>query len=154
MQRPIKDVLAGITFIGFGVAFAVGATSYPIGSAARMGPGLYPLLVGGLLAVLGAIIVIKPALEQDGDSGPLTAPAWRGAALALGAIVVFGLTVRGLGLLPAIFLTALLASLASRLTSPLVALAMAIGLTVLSYLIFVVGLQLNLPLLGPWIPRL
>jgi hypothetical protein len=154
MHRPIKDVLAGVTFIGFGVAFAIGATTYPIGSAARMGPGLFPLLVGGLLAVLGAIIVIKPALEQDGDTGPLTAPAWRGAALALGAIIVFGLTVRGLGLLPAIFLTALLASLASRLTSPLMALGMAVGLTVLSYLIFVVGLQLNLPLLGPWIPRL
>src|SRR5688500_2222987 len=115
MQRSIRDVLAGLIFAGFGLAFAVGATSYSIGNATRMGPGLYPLLVGGLLVVLGGVIAVKPAL--DGETGPLTAPGWRGLALVIGAFIVFGLTVRGLGLMPSLFVTALLAALASRLTS-------------------------------------
>jgi hypothetical protein len=149
MQRSIRDVLAGLIFAGLGLAFTVGATSYPIGSAARMGPGLFPLIVGGLLVVLGGVIAVKPTL--DGETARLTAPGWRGLVLVIGAFIVFGLTVRGLGLMPSLFVTALLAALASRLTSPPVALLLATALTVVSYLIFVVGLQLNLPLVGPWL---
>lgn len=149
MQRSLKDVLAGLAFIGFGLAFAVGATSYEIGNPVRMGPGFYPLLVGGLLTVLGGIIAVKPAVDGDGE--PLTQPAWRAVVTVLGAIVVFGLTVRGLGLIPSIFLAALLGALASARSSPPAALAIAVALTALSYLIFVVGLSLNLPLLGPWL---
>jgi Tripartite tricarboxylate transporter TctB family len=149
MQRSIRDVLAGLTFVAFGLAFAVGATSYPIGSLERMGPGLFPLVLGVLLVLLGAAIAIRRPAEPDGER--LTAPPWLGLALALGAIVVFGVTVRGLGLLPSIFITAFLASLGSRRNSPPVALLLAVALTVSSYLIFVVGLQLNLPLLGPWL---
>ena len=74
-----------------------------------------------------------------------------GFGLVLGGIVVFGLTVRGLGLLPAIFLTALLTGLASRQTSPIGALLLAAALTVISVAIFVVALSLRLPLVGPWI---
>lgn len=149
MQRSIKDVVAGLVFIVFGAAFATGATAYPIGSLERMGPGLFPLVLGVLLVVLGVAIAIgRPDAE---DVQPLTAPPWLGLVLALSAVVVFGLTVRGLGLVPSIFITALLASLASRRNSPPVAFLIAIALTVATYLIFVVGLQLNLPLLGPWL---
>jgi hypothetical protein len=152
MQRSIKDVLAGVTFVVFGVSFAAGATAYPVGNLARMGPGLYPLVVGVLLAALGAFIAVRPAL--DGEADTLTAPAWRGLAFTLGAVVLFALTVRGLGLIPAVFLSALLGSLASRRTGPLMAVSLAVALTVLSYLVFVVGLRLTSPLFGPWVPRL
>lgn len=150
MQRSVKDVLAGLTFVGFGLAFAIGAMTYEVGSPLRMGPGFFPLLVGGALVVLGGFIVVKPAPEDD--AGPLTGPAVRAMALILGAIVFFGLTVRGLGIGPTTFVTSLMAALASRQTSPLAALLLATALTVVSILVFVVGLRLNLPLLGPWIP--
>ena len=151
-QRSPKDILAGLVFIGFGLAFAIGATTYGIGTPVRMGPGYFPLIVGGLLTVFGVSIIIRPSV--DVEAAPIVTPAWRAAALVLAAVVTFGLTVRGLGLLPAIFLTSLLASLASRVTSTLGALVLAVALTAVSVLIFVVALSLRLPLLGPLIPRL
>ena len=147
MPRSAKNVLAGLTFIGFGLAFAAGATAYHIGDPVRMGPGFFPLVIGVLLAILGVVI----AATRSGDEEPITAPPWRAAGLILGGIVIFGLTVRGLGLLPAIFLTALLTGLASRQTSPIGALLLAAALTVISVAIFVVALSLRLPLVGPWI---
>ena len=101
MPRSAKNVLAGLTFIGFGLAFAAGATAYDIGDPVRMGPGFFPLVIGVLLAILGVVIAATPSADEE----PITAPPWRAAGLILGGIVVFGLTVRGLGLLPAIFLT-------------------------------------------------
>lgn len=137
--------------MGLGLAFAFGALAYPIGSAARMGPGFFPLLLGILLAILGVLIVLQPA--EDGEAEPSTAPSWRGLALVPLAIIVFGLTVRGLGLIPTLVVVAFLAALASRETRLPGAALMAVGLTVVSVLIFVVALRLNLPLVGPWIPR-
>ncbi len=150
MKRSAKDVLAGLTFVGFGLAFAVGALAYDIGDPVRMGPGFFPLVVGVLLAVLGGLIAVTRSNEPDEE--PISAPPWRAAGLILAALVVFGLTVRGLGLIPSIFVTALLASFASRETKPLVAVLLAVGLTALSIAIFVFALSLRLPLVGPWIP--
>jgi hypothetical protein len=152
MQRSVKDVIAGLTLAAFGVAFAIGAMTYTVGSPVRMGPGFFPLIVGALLAVLGVAIAIRPAL--DGEEGAITVPTWRGLVLILGAIVLFGLTVRGLGLVPSIFLTTLIASLASQRTRVMGAFVLAVSLTALCVLIFVVGLSLRLPLFGPWLPRI
>jgi hypothetical protein len=151
MHRSVSDVAAGLIFIAFGLAFALGAATYDIGTPVRMGPGFFPLVVGGSLAAIGGLIVLKPM--ADGDATAPMAPSWRAIILIIGAIAVFGVTVRGLGLVPSVFLTALLATLASRQVRPWLALPFAVGLTLLSVLIFVVGLSLRLPLLGPWIPR-
>ena len=40
-----KDFFAGLMFMGVGVAFAWGATTYNVGNGARMGPGYFPLLL-------------------------------------------------------------------------------------------------------------
>ncbi len=150
MPRSAKDVLAGLTFVGFGLAFALGALAYDIGDPVRMGPGFFPLVVGVLLSILGVLIAITRSSET-GD-GALTAPPWRAAGLIIGAILIFGLTVRGLGLVPAIVVTALLASLASQHTRVPMAVLLAIALTVVSVAIFVVALSVRVPLVGPWIP--
>ena len=66
-------------------------------------------------------------------------------------MVFFGLTVDGLGIAVATFATTFLAALAGHRNTPLKALVIAAGLTVLCLLIFVAGLQLSLPLLGAWL---
>jgi hypothetical protein len=152
MPRSPKDVLAGLIFVVFGLAYAVGATAYDIGDPVRMGPGFFPLVVGALLAILGVLIAAARSPETEEDGAPIVAPPWRALGLILGGIVVFGLTVRGLGLVPSIFLSSLLASLASRDTGIPWAVLLAVGLTLLSIAIFVVALSLRLPLVGPWIP--
>ena len=117
-----------------------------------MGPGFFPLLVGGLLVGLGVLVVLRPdGLDAEGE--PVGRLQWRGLLLVPIAVIVFGLTVRGLGLVPSLLVTVLIAALASRETRPVGAVILAIALTVLSVLIFIVALRLNLPLVGPWIPR-
>ena len=148
-QRAIRDVLAGLIFVAFGAAFAITAATYEVGSALRMGPGYFPILVGGLTVFFGVLVIAKGILV--GESGEVGEIPWRAIALVLGAVLFFGFTVRGLGLVPAIFVTALMSSFASRTTTLKAGPLIAAGLTILCVLVFVVALRLRLPLFGPWL---
>jgi hypothetical protein len=151
MQRAgIKDILSGLIFIGLGAAFGYAASGYELGTAFRMGPGYFPLLLAGALALLGVAIVVKGVTAAAADT-PIGVVPWRGAVLVLGALVYFGATVRGLGLVPALFGTAILSALASRSNPPLAALVIALALTLACVLIFHYGLGVAVPLFGPWL---
>jgi hypothetical protein len=145
-----KDVLAGLAFIAFGLAFGAASLGYQLGTALRMGPGYFPLVLAGLLVLLGVVIVAQ-AGAAGADRTPIGRVPWRGLALLVGALVFFGLTVRGLGLAPSLFLTALASALASRRTGPIGAVLIAAVLTLLCVAIFSWGLGVPLPLLGPWL---
>ncbi|MEU4541018.1 tripartite tricarboxylate transporter TctB family protein [Streptosporangium sp. NPDC023825] len=148
-RRSLPDVLAGGVFVLIGGAFAVGALGYELGTPLRMGPGAFPLLVGATVAALGLAIVVKGLVAGEMISfGPVP---WRAVALIVLAVLFFGLTVRGLGFVPTSAVTALLTALAGTRVRLLTAVAVAAGLTVAATLIFVVGLQLRIPLLGPWL---
>ena len=149
-RRALKDILAGGIFIALGLAFAFGALAYNIGTPLSMGPGYVPLVLGGLLAVLGAAVIVKGFIAGEGDEiGGLD---WRALILVTAAILFFGITVRGLGVVGALFGGSLLATFARSQTSWREALVIAAGITALSVVIFIFALQLRLPLIGPWIP--
>jgi hypothetical protein len=149
MERlNLRDAAAGAIFFAIGAAFALGARSLETGSAFRMGPGYFPLLLSVILMLLGAIIIASSFASQNQPLGPVP---WRGLVLVLAAPVVFGLSVRKLGLVPAIVLTVVLAVYASRRSRLWLAAAMAAGLTIFCLAVFSYGLGLPLPLLGPWL---
>ena len=150
VRRALKDILAGGLFIALGLAFAIGALAYDIGTPLRMGPGYVPLTLGGLLVVLGGLVVVKGFIAGEGEEIGIV--DWRALLLIMASLLFFGLTVRGLGVIGALFGAALLASLARSRTTPLGAFVIAGGLTALSVVIFIVALRLRLPLVGPWIP--
>jgi hypothetical protein len=151
-KRAVTDLLAGLIFVAFGLAFAITSLRYELGTPLRMGPGYFPLVLGGILVFLGLLIVGTGFISSSSDEGRLGRVPWRGLLLIVAAVLFFGLTVRGLGLVPATAVTALLTALASYRTGILAAVAIAAGLTVLCVLIFVLALQLRLPLFGPWLP--
>jgi Tripartite tricarboxylate transporter TctB family len=143
------DLLAGTLFTGIGLAFAVTAATYDIGSPLRMGPGFFPLALGGILVVLGIVIVIGSFVAgHEGGIGPVP---WKSVVLLLGALFFFGYFVRALGLVPTLLVTVTLAGLAGRSVKFVPAVVIAACLTALSVVIFVVLLQLRLPLLGVWL---
>ena len=148
-RRSPQDILSGAVFVVLGLAFAVGATGYRLGSPAEMGPGAFPFVLGLLLAAFGATSVVKGFLAEEAE--PIGAVPWRAILLIGGGILFFGLTVRGLGVAPAVFGAVLMAAFASTQTRPVKALAIAVGVTALCVLIFVLALQLRLPLVGPWL---
>jgi hypothetical protein len=115
-----------------------------------MGPGFFPLVLGGLLVLLGIVIAVRGLVGGDGAAaGPVP---WKAAVLISVALLLFGATVRGLGVIASVFLTALLAGLAGRRSGILAPVVISVGLTVTCVLIFIVALQLRLSLVGPWIP--
>lgn len=146
-RRSLPDVLAGGIFVLIGGGFVMGSLGYHRGTPLRMGPGYFPLLVGVIVTLLGLAIVGKGLLNGDPveERGPVP---WRAVLLVVAAILFFGFFVRRLGFVPTSLVTALLTALASKRLRPLTALAVAAGLTAAATLIFIVGLQLRLPLWG------
>lgn len=145
-----KDLLAGMIFVGFGLAFGSASLNYDIGTAFRMGPGYFPLVLSGVIVVLGVIILVQSFFAGP-DETPIGGVPWLALLLLMGALVFFGVTVRGLGLLPSLFITSFMSASASRQTSLLGAFAIAASLTVISVLIFIWGLGLPLRMFGPWV---
>ena len=150
-KRAVTDILAGLIFVAFGLAFAITSLSYEIGTPLRMGPGYFPLALGGILVFLGLLIGGKGFISSFSAEGRFGSVPWRALILIVLAVLFLGLTVRGLGLVPATAVTALLTALASYRTGILAAVAIAAGLTVLCVLVFIFSLQLRLPMFGPWL---
>lgn len=139
----------GAIFIAFGAFFAIQSLGLDIGTTFRMGPGYFPLVLAVILILLGAVVLIQ-ATRVAGE--PIGAIAWRGALFILPAPIFFGLTVRGLGFIPAIFLTSLIASFASHRMTPLMSVLLSAGVTLFSFAVFSYALGLPFQRFGPWFP--
>ena len=150
LRTSLKDLLSGLIFIGFGLAFGYASLTYDLGTAMRMGPGYFPLILSGIIALLGAIITFQ-SFAAGPDEAPLDRVPWLGLVLILGALVFFGVTVRGLGLAPSLFVTTFLSAFASKRTSLVGAFVMAAAIDLLCMVIFVWALGLPLRALGPWL---
>ncbi len=142
------NALCGAIFVALGAAFAIQSLRLDLGTAFRMGPGYFPLGLAVLLVVLGGTILVQ-SLRVKGEA--IGAVAWRGMLLILPAPVFFGLTVRGLGFLPSIFITCLIACFASRRMGPLWALLLSAAVTAFAWAVFLKGLGLPFRPLGPWL---
>lgn len=148
MDKARKDALAGLVFIAFGLAFAIGALNYDLGIVSRMGPGYVPLALGAILVALGILTIVEGVLRaEDSPLGPVP---WRAIVLLIGAVLFFAFTVRRLGLVPAIFVSAMMAAFSSTRTTMLQALIIAVTLTVFCVLIFVEALGMPVRLFPAW----
>jgi hypothetical protein len=145
--RNPTDLLTGLIFGGLGIMFVVVSGDYRLGTARQMGPGYFPTALGILLAVLGTVLALK---SQFGKTGVLEHFAWRPLLLVVVATVLFGLTVRGAGLVPAIVLLAVTSFAASDRFRPTTAFALAATLSLFSWGLFRIGLGLPLPAFGTW----
>ncbi len=142
------NALCGAIFIAFGAYFGLTALTMEIGTAFRMGPGYFPLVLAGVLVLLGGNIVAN-ALRVEGE--PIGAMAWRGMLFILPAPIFFGLTLRGLGFVPSIFLTVFIACFASIKMRLPAAIILSVLMTVFATAVFVYGLGLPFRLVGPWL---
>jgi len=147
-----KDFFSGLIFMGLGGAFAWGATTYAVGSAAGMGPGYFPLLLGLLMLLLGLLITFKSLVTETEDGGRMGRWAWRPLLCILLANGAFGLLLAGLpaiglppmGLVVAVFVLVFVASLAVKGCGLRVALALAVALALGSYLVCIPWLKLQI----------
>ena len=139
--------ICAVLFIAFGAFFAVQSLGLEIGTTFRMGPGYFPLVLAIVLILLGAIILVQ-AIRVEGE--PIGPVAWRGMLFILPAPIFFGLTVRGLGFVPSLFFTCLIAAFASSRMKPIAALILATAVTLFSLVVFSYALGLPFERFGPW----
>lgn len=141
----LRDFIGGCLLTGVGLAVSLYAgNQYEVGQASRMGPGYFPVALGVILAVLGIIIALLAFKKVPQALQP---PPFRLRPLLaiLAAVLAFALVVTRLGLVPA---TLVLVAIASRAepNAPLDrTLILGLALSVIAWLIFVVGLQMQLP---------
>lgn len=148
-----KDFFAGLMFMVVGVAFAWGSSTYSIGNGARMGPGYFPLVLGVLLAILGGVITFLSLVVETVDGDKVGAFAWRPLIFIILANLVFGACIGGLpsiglpplGMIAGIFLLTFISSNAGTEFNFKEISILAIILSVLSYLAFILLLKLQFP---------
>jgi len=147
------DFWAGVMFAAIGVAFTVIAygvkgvsvlPGYSMGTPARMGPAFFPFWLGLLLTAIGVLILVQAI--RSGEKKPLATFHWGPILWVLGAVCLFGLLLKPLGMPLVGIMLVMVASVPSHQFKVLPVLLLAIGLVIFSTLVFVYGLKLPIPL--------
>jgi hypothetical protein len=152
-----KNFWGGVIFALIGLMFAVIArgiklgdttllNGYTMGTPARMGPGFFPFWLGMILLVLGIVIAIIGMRTPGGEGSAFPRFHWRPILFVLGAVVLFGVILKAVGMLIAGFVLVFVASVGSREFNPRKIAVLAVALIIFCALVFVVGLKLPIPL--------
>jgi hypothetical protein len=141
-----KNLVTGGLYTGFGLLTAVLASGYRMGTPVAMGPGFFPFWLGVALAVIGAILVVKSSRGAAVD-GSTRLESWdlRSLSIVSASVILFGIALPVLGLMVSTALLVLVSSFASREFSLKVTLINVIILLAITYVVFVLGLGLQIP---------
>ncbi|MDO5666754.1 MAG: tripartite tricarboxylate transporter TctB family protein [Alcaligenaceae bacterium] len=147
MIKNQQDFWSGIMFIAIGALFAyIASSSYSMGTTARMGPAYLPYYLGIILLILGAILSITALRGKIQEEHKVGRFDWDILVMIIGSLVGFGIMLEPLGFYLSIFILIIFSSMASHEFSLRVAVANALFLILFSYLAFIRGLKLALPL--------
>ena len=139
-----KDFWAGLMFIGVGLFFVVWAAAhYQLGTAVRMGPAYFPILLGGLLAFLGLLVLVE-SFAMEGP--PVPKFSFRPLILISVACVVYGYLMKPLGLVGATAALVIISAYGGHEFKWKEVIILSVILIVFSVLVFVKGLTLPFPL--------
>jgi hypothetical protein len=148
-----RDFWSGLLFILTGIVFAWGSTYYSMGASARPGPGYFPFGLGVLMAILGGMVLFKAlTLEVEGGD-PIGPWAWKPLLVITGAVAGFGWALPHLGMFVALPLLVIGSALAGDEFKIRDALINSVVLTIGSWVIFIWGLKLTIPLLPTFLAR-
>ncbi|CAB3696370.1 tripartite tricarboxylate transporter TctB family protein [Achromobacter sp. SIMBA_011] len=143
-----REAWAAGTMIVLGLGAIAQASTYTLGSLARMGPGLFPAILGVLLVLLGLIIArmaYSPMITEE-DAEEVPPPEWRGWGCIIGGLLTFILLGKYGGLVPATFALVFISAMGDRQHTPRSAALLAVGVTILGVAVFSWALQLQFPL--------
>lgn len=144
LRRYGPDLIACGLLAAFGLAAIWIGLGYPTGTLNRMGPGFFPLAASAIvvgLAVLAAIETVRtPPVARTFELRPL---------IFVGvAMLAWVALIDDYGILPATTALILISGLARSPFRPVSLLVLAVSMSILGWLIFVVGLRMPISLVG------
>jgi hypothetical protein len=139
-----KNFLAGLFFLGTGGLGIFIAQDYPMGTALRMGPGYFPIVLSGMLILFGIYCLTQGLLKPE-----KLPHNWSPRALLILPIatIVFGLLMEHAGFIPALIVLIFIAAFAGREFKFVEVAILSVGLTIASWALFIWGLGLPYPLI-------
>jgi putative tricarboxylic transport membrane protein len=141
-----KDALAGFLFVVIGLLAVFFARTYAFGTARAMGPGYFPIVLGCLIAGLGAVLLAK-ALIAPSEADGVTRMSPRAILLILASIVAFAVLIRPAGLIVAVSAAVIVGRLAGTKVRLVETIAMTVILVAVCGVLFVYALNMPLHLL-------
>jgi hypothetical protein len=141
-----KNFWSGLMFIAVGLGFAWGATNYSFGSSARPGPGYFPFGLGLLMAILGGMVLFGALTVETEDGDKIGAWAWKPLVIIVASVMVFGVLLPKLGMIATLPILVVMSAAAGDEFHWKDAVINAVILTAGSWLIFIKGLNLTIPL--------
>lgn len=141
-----RDFWSGVMFIAVGIGFAWGALNYSFGNSARPGPAYFPFGLGVLTAILGAFVLFSALTVETDDGDKIGNIAWKPLLIIVGSVVLFGILLPRLGMIITLPILVVTSALAGDEFHWKDALINATVLTIGSWLIFIKGLALVIPL--------
>lgn len=141
-----KNFWSGLMFMAVGIGFAWGALNYSFGSSARPGPAYFPFGLGVLLAILGGFILFGALTFEVEGGDKIGAWAWKPLAIIVLSVAVFGWALPHLGMFLALPMLVIISAYAGDEFHWKEALINSVVLTAGSWLVFIKGLNLTIPL--------
>ena len=144
--RNHRDLISGLMFIAFGLIFIFASRAYNMGTAAKMGPAYFPTMLGGLLVFLG-ILIGAAGFKAKAQELRIERFQAKPILTILIGVALFALLLPKMGLIVSLVLLILISSLASHEFSLRDSLIATVVLLLMSWVVFVKGLELQFPLL-------
>lgn len=138
-----KDFWSGLMFIAFGLFFVVVARNYQMGSAVRMGPAYFPTVLGGIMAVLGALVLFQSFVVKG---APFPKLSFKPIFFISLALVLFGYLLKPLGFILSLAILVYVCAFGGHEFKVKEVSILTVVLIIFSVLVFVKGLTLPFPL--------
>jgi hypothetical protein len=140
--RSQKDFVSGVMFVVVGLVFSYIATTYHMGTAAKMGPGFFPFWLGLVLAFLGAIVTLSSTSKKR-EKDHIDHWDWPSVLWVTGSVILFGVVLAYLGLVLSLFVLVFISAMASHEFHWKGTIVNAVILNLIAYVAFVWGLKLQ-----------
>ena len=109
-RRNLTDLICGASVTLLGVFALWSAFGWDFGSLRRIGPGVFPAIVGAVLIGLGiAICLVDDKVAADEKPAPLNL---RGLLLVVAGLAAFAVLIGSAGMVPAVWATVFLSAYA------------------------------------------
>lgn len=154
LHKP-QDIGAGLIFIVFAVIGLYLSRNYRVGTAQQMGPGYVPRLLCYGLLLMGGIVIVRAFRMEEGGTPQAAlshvmlewakAIPWRPLLLISLAVVVFGLTLKYLGLAIAASALILISAFADPSMRPRELVVLTVAMAAFSVVLFIFVLGLPVP---------